>query len=236
MSLDSGTDRLGLRRPRFSIRLAWKDCYHGTLDCREPIEPEPDRGLLPALAERSGSVDSSWRNFFEGYELGRRSGDESAPSGAVDCRPGQAAVTRLIDAYREFGHYLADLDPLKLKTRRESRRTSRAGSVWPDRSRPGSGFLQQVEPERCFNPARADRDLAQDLLPHDRRRVHAYSQTPRSASGCSSGWSRCATGRRLTSSRSGGSSTSSTWPSCSRRFSTKTMWARSGFRSKGARC
>ncbi len=32
----------------------------------------------------------------------------------------QAAVTRLIDAYREVGHYLADLDPLKLSPRRQS--------------------------------------------------------------------------------------------------------------------
>ena len=31
--------------------------------------------------------------------------------------PTQAAVTRLIDAYREIGHYLADLDPLKLTPR-----------------------------------------------------------------------------------------------------------------------
>ena len=34
---------------------------------------------------------------------------------------GQAAVTRLIDAYREFGHYVADLDPLKLEPKGASR-------------------------------------------------------------------------------------------------------------------
>ena len=36
-----------------------------------------------------------------------------------DAARGQAAVTRLIDAYREFGHYLADLDPLKLEPQRD---------------------------------------------------------------------------------------------------------------------
>ena len=81
------------------------------------------------------AVDASWRNFFEGFELGRTDG---APPGAppptsppaavpvevdadaLELARAQAAVTRLIDAYREIGHYLADLDPLKLAVRRES--------------------------------------------------------------------------------------------------------------------
>ena len=69
------------------------------------------------------SVEDSWQSFFAGYELGnRREPSATAPgsSAAVveGCDPDaarlQAAVTRLIDAYREVGHYLADLDPLKL--------------------------------------------------------------------------------------------------------------------------
>src|SRR5271157_5236467 len=60
------------------------------------------------------AVDKSWGNFFEGYDLGQ---SQSAVSGP-DCQaPAQAAikaVTRLVDAYREMGHYLANLDPLKL--------------------------------------------------------------------------------------------------------------------------
>src|SRR3954453_18758870 len=66
------------------------------------------------------SVDDSWRPFFEGYELGQ-SGDGMARAD-VDhgAARAQAAVTRLIDAYREIGHYLADLDPLKLNPPRES--------------------------------------------------------------------------------------------------------------------
>ena len=66
------------------------------------------------------SVDDSWRNFFEGYELGHRPADRPAAAVDLDAAAAQAAVTRLIDAYREFGHYLADLDPLKLSPRRQS--------------------------------------------------------------------------------------------------------------------
>ncbi len=70
------------------------------------------------------SVPESWRNFFEGYELAHTNG---APPGEVGPDPGlgaeldaaraQASVTRLVDAYREIGHYLAELDPLRLQSR-----------------------------------------------------------------------------------------------------------------------
>jgi 2-oxoglutarate dehydrogenase E1 component len=63
------------------------------------------------------SVDASWQAFFEGYSLGSEgqsaTGDEE--SGRL-----QSGVTRLIDAYRDIGHYLADLDPLELSPPRES--------------------------------------------------------------------------------------------------------------------
>src|SRR5262245_19185907 len=66
------------------------------------------------------SIDDSWRLFFEGYELGQ-SGDGMARSDVDhDAARAQAAVTGLIDAYREIGHYLADLDPLKLNRPRDS--------------------------------------------------------------------------------------------------------------------
>src|SRR4051795_6033315 len=66
------------------------------------------------------SVEDTWRFFFEGYELGQ-SGDGMARADVDhDASRAQAAVTRLIDAYREIGHYLADLDPLKLNPPRES--------------------------------------------------------------------------------------------------------------------
>ena len=66
------------------------------------------------------SVDASWRIFFEGFELGREPRSASADVFDRDAARAQAAVTRLIDAYREYGHYLADLDPLKLKPRNQT--------------------------------------------------------------------------------------------------------------------
>ena len=58
------------------------------------------------------SVDATWQAFFDGYDLGQSrvgGGDASSDQGEA-----QAKVTRLTDTYREIGHYLADLDPLKL--------------------------------------------------------------------------------------------------------------------------
>jgi 2-oxoglutarate dehydrogenase E1 component len=78
------------------------------------------------------SVDDSWRSFFEGYSLGldaspSASGSASASASRAALAQGetpsaraQAAVTLLTDAYREYGHYLANLDPLKLTPPRQS--------------------------------------------------------------------------------------------------------------------
>ncbi len=53
------------------------------------------------------SVDESWRLFFEGFELGV--GRLATP--ALDSRC-QTGIVRLIDAYRDLGHFVAHLDPL----------------------------------------------------------------------------------------------------------------------------
>lgn len=63
------------------------------------------------------SVDASWQAFFEGYSLG--SGGQTS-GGDEESGRLQSGVTRLIDAYRDIGHYLADLDPLELSPPRES--------------------------------------------------------------------------------------------------------------------
>src|SRR4051812_35573955 len=65
------------------------------------------------------SVEETWRYFFEGYELADGHAPPAARGEAVDLvdAEAQAAVTRLIDGYREIGHYLANLDPLKLPPR-----------------------------------------------------------------------------------------------------------------------
>lgn len=76
------------------------------------------------------SVEASWRAFFEGYELGAaRPAPPGPPAGAppgevseldLDFARCQAGVTRVIMAYREIGHYLARLDPLRLQELRTS--------------------------------------------------------------------------------------------------------------------
>src|SRR5262245_27378682 len=52
------------------------------------------------------SVSPDWRLFFEGFELGgtRRAGTAASSD--------QNNIVRLIQAYRDFGHFLAGLDPL----------------------------------------------------------------------------------------------------------------------------
>ena len=67
----------------------------------------------------SSSVATVRRTASPRAEPGR-DGQEAAPGVDLDAAREQAAVTRLIDAYREIGHYLADLDPLKLNPSRDS--------------------------------------------------------------------------------------------------------------------
>jgi len=53
------------------------------------------------------SVDDQWRLFFEGFELGT----STTAGEALQVRV-QTDIVRLIDAYRDLGHFLAQLDPL----------------------------------------------------------------------------------------------------------------------------
>src|SRR5262249_28456926 len=57
--------------------------------------------------EDPSSVDASWRIFFEGFELG--TARTSAPPFDAEAQTG---IVRLIDAYRDLGHFVAHLDPL----------------------------------------------------------------------------------------------------------------------------
>ncbi|MBV9124554.1 MAG: 2-oxoglutarate dehydrogenase E1 component [Planctomycetes bacterium] len=52
------------------------------------------------------AVDETWRVFFEGFELGG-----TRPAAPLDTGS-QIGLVRLIDAYRDLGHFLAKLDPL----------------------------------------------------------------------------------------------------------------------------
>jgi 2-oxoglutarate dehydrogenase E1 component len=69
------------------------------------------------------SVEETWRIFFEGYDLAASGNGRAAPAGQeadLEVVRAQANVTRLVNAYREIGHYLANLDPLRLSQPRQS--------------------------------------------------------------------------------------------------------------------
>lgn len=61
-------------------------------------------------------IDPDWARFFQGVEFGRQlaplptKGGQAAPAGAVEQ---ELKVQNLINAYRDLGHYQADLNPLK---------------------------------------------------------------------------------------------------------------------------
>ncbi len=78
---------------------------HGT------VAAGANRDLIEAAYQRWRqdplSVDASWRIFFEGFELGF-----ARPAPSADAVSRHTAVVRLIDAYRDLGHFLANLDPL----------------------------------------------------------------------------------------------------------------------------
>jgi len=93
----------------------------GTIDNAELIEQAYDRWRSDAF-----SVDSSWRSFFEGFELGiQQAPPETIPAtskktdGKVDPAESsyllkQARIYNLLFAYRSLGHQVASLDPLEL--------------------------------------------------------------------------------------------------------------------------
>ncbi len=53
------------------------------------------------------SVDSSWRKFFEGYDLGSQNEAVVVPSNDKE-----VAVMKLIDSYRARGHLIAETNPI----------------------------------------------------------------------------------------------------------------------------
>jgi 2-oxoglutarate dehydrogenase E1 component len=77
----------------------------------EAIAAGPNLEIIDAAYRRwrqdPQSVDASWRWFFEGFELGF-----ARPAAVPEVLSSQTAIVRLIDAYRDLGHFLANLDPL----------------------------------------------------------------------------------------------------------------------------
>ncbi len=56
------------------------------------------------------AIDKSWQRFFEGYEFGRQRADGEL---AFDTTDKEVAATKLINAYRDRGHLVADTNPVR---------------------------------------------------------------------------------------------------------------------------
>ncbi len=77
------------------------------LDFIARANPEYVEGLYRQFKDDPASVDERWALVFAGYEFASR-------NGAVPSSDGEPAlrVADLVEAYRNFGHLIADLDPL----------------------------------------------------------------------------------------------------------------------------
>ncbi len=69
-------------------------------------------GLYAQWREDPASVDPSWDQFFQGFELGQTRGGGSAAGGDHVAHTKQGRVDSLIYHYRDIGHLAASLDPL----------------------------------------------------------------------------------------------------------------------------
>ena len=177
------------------------------------------------------SVDATWQAFFEGYEPGGRAGEAQAGC-SIEGGAAQAAVTRLIDAYREIGHYLADLDPLKLTPPGDP-----SGLLDPSTFGLTEADLDRTFHTKLFDPPQATlRDLIAALRETYCRTIgvefmHIRNPQVRDLAPGADG-DDPEPAPSSTSARSGGSSSSSTPPSCSRPSCTPTTSGPSGSRSK----
>ena len=106
-SFDDGGKRL-LRRGREAV-----DSEHAkdTGRSREPGEVSAQylEELYQQWKNDPASVDESWHFFFQGFEFGL----PRASSMAADDAAAQSRVASLIFAYRNLGHMIADINPLK---------------------------------------------------------------------------------------------------------------------------
>ena len=128
------------------------------------------------------SVEESWRNFFEGYELGHQTGGPARRGR----RPRRGAGP---GGRHPADRRLPRVRPLPGRPRPAQAhppppvaRAAGAVGLRADRGRPRPCLLQpgQRPAGGCLDPARGDRGPARDVLPDDRRRVHAHPRHGRS--------------------------------------------------------
>ena len=81
-------------------------------DIASPHNLEYIEQMYQRYRQDPGSVDGSWKIFFEGFELGLSTGGVPECAGEVEEAEKQSHVASLIYAYRNLGHRAARLDPL----------------------------------------------------------------------------------------------------------------------------
>jgi hypothetical protein len=147
-----------------------------SFDGREPVEPRPARGELPAVAERPRLGRRHLAHLLRGLRAG--------PVGGRARRGRWRARRRAHSGRRHPVDRRLPRDrplpgrPRPLEAQRQARvaRDARPRRVRAVGGRPRPRVLQPVLRPPLLHPAPAHRHPPRDLLPEDRRRVHAHPQ------------------------------------------------------------
>ncbi|MEC7683119.1 MAG: 2-oxoglutarate dehydrogenase E1 component, partial [SAR324 cluster bacterium] len=90
-------------------------------------DPAAIEGLYEQYCKNPESIDSEWRNFFQGFEFSRtefedHDGNSLNPSpndSKAENSKKEIAVSNLIDAYRQRGHLFAKTNPVRARRKHE---------------------------------------------------------------------------------------------------------------------
>ncbi len=104
--------------PNQNSSLAGSDNKLNKLSYLNRVNLEYVESLMGQYLENPESVDPIWQKFFEGVEFGQSGRLQIGE--AMDQASPELKVYELIQAYRDYGHLKADLDPLKLQNRKTS--------------------------------------------------------------------------------------------------------------------
>ena len=170
---------------------------HDSLDGREPVEPRPDRGLLPSAGGTTPPRSTqSWRIFFEGYELGRSppvdGRDGGGPAPPQEAGQGGHPADRRLSRDRPLpGRPRPAQAQPRAATRTSCSTSPRSASSEADLDR---DFYNKLTDPPHAHPPRADRHPPRRPTAGRSASSTCTSATPRSATGSRSGWSRSGTG------------------------------------------
>ncbi len=90
-------------------------------------DPAAIEGLYEQYCKNPESIDSEWRNFFQGFEFSRsefKDNDENSSNLFPDYSKAEnskkeIAVSNVIDAYRQRGHLFAKTNPVRARRKHE---------------------------------------------------------------------------------------------------------------------